>query len=343
MNSSMTPDAAAGVDPFAAAGAALPALDNTFGALVIGTYIALIQYGWMLHQGYQYYSLYKDDMLMLKLLVALVLYYYLVSNYFNPLALQSAVWSIEMMGVTTVRSDILSLSNYLADADEMYQGATIFFSQLFFLRRVYKFGRKFIPIVIFVGLLLLSELGLATAASVDTFVNNTLHDSNQSWMNSAGVGICSLADSILTATLIYSLRRSRTGVHRTDSLIDLLILYAINTGMVTLIVNTLSFILALTMPNNLIYVAVDFIATKLYANTLLAVLVSRRYLAAQTTGGVVHSTSIDLGPASRNMRSGGSHNHHTGVTVETKTFVTSANHPPFFQGDAESDKYSHAV
>ena len=52
-------------------------------------------------------------------------------------------------------------------------------------------------------------------------------------MNSAGVGIASLADTIMTAALIFSLHRSRTGVKRTDSLINVLILYAINTGLLT--------------------------------------------------------------------------------------------------------------
>ncbi|KAH9938785.1 uncharacterized protein BXZ73DRAFT_99846 [Epithele typhae] len=316
MNSSTTPAGAAG------GLLQLPALNNTFGALVIGTYVALIQYGWMLYQGYHYYSLYNNDVLTLKLLVALVLalqtfhtflgmhatYYYLVSNFFNPIALQTAVWSINSMGVTT--------------------GATIFLSQLFFLRRVYKLGRNFIPIVILVGLLLLSELGLAIAVTVDIFVSSTLHNSTQSWMNSAGVGICSLADSILTAT--------------TDSIIDVLTVYAINTGMLTLIVNTLSFILALKMPNNLIYVAIDFIATKLYANTLLAVLLSRRYLAEQTPGGIVQSTSIDLG-STRGMRF--TYNHHInddGITVDAKRAATSSEtHPSFFQDGGS--KFNHTM
>ena len=52
-------------------------------------------------------------------------------------------------------------------------------------------------------------------------------------MNSTGVGIASLADTIMTAALIFSLHRSRTGVKRTDGLINILILYAINTGLVT--------------------------------------------------------------------------------------------------------------
>ena len=50
-------------------------------------------------------------------------------------------------------------------------------------------------------------------------------------MNSAGVGLAALADTLLTTALIFSLHQSRTGIKRTDGIIDVLILYAINTGM----------------------------------------------------------------------------------------------------------------
>ena len=38
------------------------------------------------------------------------------------------------------------------------------------------------------------------------------------------------ADSLLTGVLIVTLHWSRTGIKRTDSMIDVLILYAVSTG-----------------------------------------------------------------------------------------------------------------
>ncbi|KAH9850400.1 hypothetical protein C2E23DRAFT_887305 [Lenzites betulinus] len=255
-----------------------PALDNTFGALLIGCFVGFIQYGWTVNQCYRYFSTYPNDRRILKSLVCTVLiletfhtvlcmhicYYYLIKSYFNPLALEKAVWSINLLGVVTVR--------------RCYSG----FAELFLAAslddrsEVQTSGDS-------CRILLFGEFGFATAVTVDTFLQPTLHNNNQAWMNSAGVGMAVLADSILTAALIFSLHRSRTGIRRTDSIIDLLIMYAINTGLVTGVTNLLSLVFALAMPNNLLYAGIVIVATKLYANSMMAVLNSRRSLAGDRT------------------------------------------------------------
>ncbi|KAM5541605.1 hypothetical protein V8D89_004795 [Ganoderma adspersum] len=330
----------------------IPPLDNTFGALLIGTFIGLIQYGWTAHQTYRYFRMYKEDTWILKSLVAGVLiletfhsilcmhisYFYLTTNYFNPKALQSGVWSIILLGVST--------------------GAVIFLSQLFFLRRVYMIGRKWRPLVAFCALLLLAELGFATAVTVDTFLHPTLHNSSQAWMNSSGVGIAALADTLLTAALIWSLHQSRTGIKSTDSLIDVLIMYSINTGLATGIANILSFGFAISMPHNLIYAGIDIVATKLYANSLMTVLNSRRAL-AQSTSGLVHSSSMDMSvirspPGTRGTISrgtigrGGHRNLHSPIDITvTKETVGGdmmwTNSPDRFRYDSKTDVFGEAV
>ncbi|KAI0357144.1 hypothetical protein OH77DRAFT_1519581 [Trametes cingulata] len=292
----------------------LPSLDNTFGALLLGSFVGLIQYGWTANQCYTYFRTYPKDRWILKGLVTAVLvletlhsalcmhicYYYLTTNYFNPPALQTGVWSINLLGVVT--------------------GAVILASQSFFLRRVYLIGRQFRPLVALAAVLLFGEFGFATAVTIDTFVHPTLHNSNQAWMNSAGVGMAVLADTILTAALIFSLHRSRTGIRRTDSIIDLLIMYAINTGLVTGIMNLLSLVFALAMPNNLIYAGIVIVATKLYANSMMAVLNSRRSLQEQGSG-YVHTTSYDMSAIHR-QRAAASRSERWNVPTDTPAAPT---------------------
>ncbi|TFK87115.1 hypothetical protein K466DRAFT_127255 [Polyporus arcularius HHB13444] len=308
----------------------LPALDNTFGALLIGTFIGLMQYGWTAHQCYNYFRTYQNDMWLLKGLVTVVLvletfhsvlcmhfcYYYLTSNYFKPAALAQGVWSINLLGVST--------------------GAVILISQLFFLRRVYLIGRKFRPLVAFCGVLLLTEFGFATAVTVDTFLHPTLHNSNQAWMNSAGVGIAALADTLLTAALTFSLHQSRTGIKRTDGIIDLLILYAINTGLVTGIFNILSFVFAIAMPNNLIYAGLDIVATKLYANSLMAVLNSRRSLAEHGQG-LVHSSSINMSVLQRSRTTGAGRRNNSMGAIDIKVTHETMTANESLYGDQQKD------
>ncbi|KAI0631714.1 hypothetical protein C8Q77DRAFT_1061482 [Trametes polyzona] len=275
----MTPGLAAGLPK-------VPSLDNTFGALLIGCFVGFIQYGWTANQCYSYFRTYHEDRKVLKGLVSVslrvletfhsvlcmhIIYFYLTTNYFNPMALQQSVWCL--LGVVT--------------------GAVILASQSFFLRRVWKIGRKFRPLVVVAGILLLGEFGGLSllTASGKRFLTPTLHNSSQAWMNSAGVGMAVLSDTLLTAALTFSLHKSRTGIKRTDSTIDLLIMYAINTGGLAnaSITNLLSLIFAIVMPHNLIYAGIVIVATKLYANSMMAVLNSRRSLAAQGT--IVHTTS----------------------------------------------------
>ncbi|KAI1785103.1 hypothetical protein LXA43DRAFT_1066197 [Ganoderma leucocontextum] len=88
----------------------VPPLDNTFGAVLLGTFIGLIFYGITLHQSYRYFRMYPSDLPSLKRLVFFVViletitsamsmhvcYYYLVANYFNPPALLHGMWSIDV-------------------------------------------------------------------------------------------------------------------------------------------------------------------------------------------------------------------------------------------------------
>ncbi|EIW56546.1 uncharacterized protein TRAVEDRAFT_21682 [Trametes versicolor FP-101664 SS1] len=62
----------------------------------------------------------------------------------------------------------------------------------------------------------------------------------------AGVVCIMGADIQLTAVLIYVLRKNRTGLRRTDSIVDILVLYAISTGLLNCLVNVLdmAFVLA---------------------------------------------------------------------------------------------------
>ncbi|KAI0364307.1 hypothetical protein BV20DRAFT_1029923 [Pilatotrama ljubarskyi] len=50
----------------------VPALDNTFGAVLLGTCFGLILYGLTAHQAYRYFRLYPTDVPVLKALVTVL-------------------------------------------------------------------------------------------------------------------------------------------------------------------------------------------------------------------------------------------------------------------------------
>ncbi|KAI0640455.1 hypothetical protein C8Q79DRAFT_453822 [Trametes meyenii] len=203
-------------------------LDTTVGVLLIGNFIALILYGLNLHQVYRYISLYPGDSRWLKGLVALALlletlssafgaqtcYHYLVTNYFHPEALQSGVWSLNMY--------------------PLLGGLAMVVSQSFFARRLWIFEPRYRPAVILSVICSSAELGFFSAATAKMFIINNSDDIKPlARLLPAAFTLALVADLLLTVSLIMVLRRSRTGLRRSDTMIDTLIRYTVNTGLVT--------------------------------------------------------------------------------------------------------------
>ncbi|KAI0667875.1 hypothetical protein C8Q78DRAFT_296927 [Trametes maxima] len=252
-------------------------LDSTFGAVLLGTFIGLILYGLGLHQTYRYARLYPEDSWFLKTLVIVIgaletlhsamnmhtCYYYLVTNYFNPAVLpERGTWSIAFLPSCA--------------------SAIMIVSQIFFARRVWLIGPGYRFVVALAILFLAGEFAFSLGASIEAnIVTGFAEFYNRTWLISACFGMAAAADVLLTGGLIIVLRRSRTGFKRTDGMIDILIIYAINTGLLIGLFNVLSLILAAAMPRNLVYVGLNILTAKLYANCFLAVLNSRKRLASR--------------------------------------------------------------
>ncbi|KAI0326506.1 hypothetical protein GY45DRAFT_1373911 [Cubamyces sp. BRFM 1775] len=245
----------------------LPALDNTYGALLLGTSFGLILYGLTVHQTYRYVRLYPKDKIWLKVLVSgifvfetmntalplIAVYYHLVTNYFNPLSLLEGHWSTRLL--TPISSS-------------------------FYVYRVYHIGPYYTyRICVAVAVILMVGVFAFTAAATVEAFRLSLNDfQHVSWLVSVSFGCAVFADMFLTGALITVLWKSRTGFRRTDSLIEVLVVYSINTGLLTSIFGFLGFVFAIILPGNLIYIGISIVGIKLYANSVLAVLNSRKSL-----------------------------------------------------------------
>ncbi|EIW53736.1 uncharacterized protein TRAVEDRAFT_52859 [Trametes versicolor FP-101664 SS1] len=276
----------------------VPALDNTYGALLIGTFLGLILYGLTLHQAYRYFRLYPNDSKWLNILVAMVLsgcgdFYelfgrarMLVTNYFHPQALTRPSWSVMIISMN------------------------------FFVRRVWIIGARFRPLVIVSILCTLAAQGVLTAVTIKGFIGADQDSSFEEEFalgtkNAIASALALVGDLLLTSVLIYVLHRSRTGYKRTDSMIDLMIMYSVGTGLLTEIAEILTTILAMVYPAQQVYVVVGIPATKcewllcsmdkvqiidefaeVCANTLLVALNSRQYIASCGGSSVSNEISV---------------------------------------------------
>jgi len=86
------------------------------------------------------------------------------------------------------------------------------------------------------------------------------------------------ADVIIAATLVIMLNRSRTGFSKSDTMINKLILFVVNTGLLTSCCAIASLISLVASPRTLIYASFYFCIGRLYSNSLLATLNARRIL-----------------------------------------------------------------
>ncbi|KAI0763282.1 hypothetical protein BD413DRAFT_210368 [Trametes elegans] len=246
-------------------------LPNTFGAYLMCTCLGSIMLGVTIHQTYRYFRFYPNDILALKLLVLLVLgldilhsissmhicYFYLVTHFFDPARLSYGVWSIRLI--------VLEM------------GLLIVVAHCFYARRLYLLANHNVIPAITIGVLLAAELALCIIATVDSYTSVTFYRfEHYSWVMWSILSVAVAADVVATTALTYYLRQSRTGFTRTDSIVDILMVYTVNTGLSTSIATIAALVCAIVMKNNLVYSAILVVGTKMYANSLLAVLNSRR-------------------------------------------------------------------
>ncbi|OSC96593.1 hypothetical protein PYCCODRAFT_1472514 [Trametes coccinea BRFM310] len=265
-----------------------PALENSFGALLLGTYFALMLYGLLVYQSYKYFRKYSKDGIVNKAFVAILLvletlhttvcmhfcYMYLIVYATNEDARKVGIWSLQLYPLLT--------------------GLCVCVSQCFYARRVYLISKKYRILVAIAVILSLAALGFLTAATAIAYIVAKEHKFVYDiWINRTSYATSVVADSITTGLLIFNLKRLHTGIKRTDLLLDRLAAYAINTGLLIGVANMLLFILSFFGKNvQTAFLGIGIPATKLYANSVLTVLNARQSLAEKDTAPV--STHLEF-------------------------------------------------
>ncbi|KIJ43420.1 hypothetical protein M422DRAFT_779791 [Sphaerobolus stellatus SS14] len=273
----------AGTSP-SMASPALPAFDNTLGSMEIGLVISSVLFGILICQSYAYYQRYSHDPLLLRIFVATLViidgihtafiahavYHYTVINYAKPTALSFNEWSL------TIQVPVTTLVGCLA--------------QCFFAGRIYIVGRNIYATIgvistslsafgtehiFFSSFWVLTPNLISEAFSIvvaqklfATKLTSRLHE--LIWAMITSLALDAACDLMIVVTLCYYLNRRRSGFKSTETLINKLIMWTINTGLLTSVVAVVDLICVVSMQDNLVYAGVFFIVSKLYANSVLA-------------------------------------------------------------------------
>ncbi|KAF7368780.1 hypothetical protein MVEN_00203100 [Mycena venus] len=292
----------------------LPKFDTTLGALLVGGLVATSLYGITVIQTFAFFASGTADRASHKALIAFlfildtfdtflnghILYFYLVTNYLAPQAMVSPVWSLIIhVAATSVSNFIVrsaftrrvyrrneqpkytfdTLDCFAVNIGTLYVGIwKLQADMLMYARSILACGliitAKAFTLKSFVGL-----DGLTTLMYLDF---------------AAGTS----SDLSVALALCYLLHRSRTGFERTDSLIGVLIVYTVNTGLLVALDATAGMVSFIFMHNNFIFLGFYLLLSKLYLNSYLAILNVRKGLREKLD----ESKSIHLSRMQSTMR-----------------------------------------
>jgi len=241
------------------------------GAWLIASYFNAIMHGTVILQVYLYFTRFPHDLKPIKWLVGCVLltdvlqtasimavtYRWLITNFENSPGLDTIKWSFNMLFVW---DSILAL-----------------LAQGFFTCRVWAVSHKNKPLCAILAMAVLTRFGLLNAMGVQTWIKQTLHGLTEVlWLLTLGLAFSMCTDVAITTSLIWYLHKSRTGVRKTNSLINRLIIYSMTTALLPCIFDVIVVICIGTMPNNLIWAGIHLILTKTYPTAILATLNTRQ-------------------------------------------------------------------
>ncbi|KAL0579930.1 hypothetical protein V5O48_002101 [Marasmius crinis-equi] len=263
---------------------AFPPLHNTFGALFIGVSLAGALWGITSIQTYNYFMrYYKVDRPIINIMVGAVyaldtahqfmishlLYTYLVSNFGNPVILGTLVWSILIMVLLTG----------------------------------------------FIGLIVQTLLRKGVSSSPSRFVCVGHPDKTSRWhfttfaqlalvggLSRAVNVLGAVSDVSITVVLSFYLWKSKSGIKRTDAIMNRLILFCVRTGLLTTACAILSLITISVFPDTFIYITFYATLARYYSFSLLATLNARAEL-VNGTGYSSFATSLTLEGAGNSVQS----------------------------------------
>ncbi|KAF8632840.1 hypothetical protein AX15_001646 [Amanita polypyramis BW_CC] len=247
-------------------------LDNTMGVMFISLIVTAVLHGMALVQAQHYYTVYPNDITFTKTMVGIMvvidffhflltghaLYDYLITQYYDHLALQRLTWSITL--------------------ETVFCGLNCGLVQIYYALRVWRLSHN-IPLLGLICALILAENVVGIAFATLAFQTKTFFEFLRitPWAISINA-LAATVDIAIAISITVLLRRSRTGSVRTDKLTNRLIIFTINTGLLTSSCALCALVSLVVSDKILIYSAFHLSLGGLYTNSFLVVLNVRQSL-----------------------------------------------------------------
>ncbi|KAH9910156.1 uncharacterized protein BXZ73DRAFT_83961 [Epithele typhae] len=266
--------------------ATAPPLDvpASFGPFLIAVILDLFLYGIVSTQAFLYFTSYKSDPQWMKVLVGIVV----ISDTLNSCLDIIAVYQPLVLHFGDYQA--LMVTQWEFNSDPAITATIAFLVQSFFAWRVKVLTKNkwivgFIYTCAFVSFL--GGIGTTIAATIIPYIPDfhKFQSIINVWLASAVV-----ADIAITTTLVFHLRKRKTGMKFTDTLINKITRLTIETGLLTALWALMDLIFFLVVPTAL-HLVFNFTLSKLYSISLLTSLITRHITTDGSTGDDSHSRS----------------------------------------------------
>jgi len=258
----------------------------TFGALLIGGVLAVLLSGVTWAQTVVYIKLYPADRVHIKMLVFAT---WLLDT-LHSCFITASLWNYLIVGFGDPHSiDIVPLALALTIVVTAILTFTV---QLFFIHRIFILAKRNWLVSSPIAILASARLCFAclTTSRLIKFPSLAHFVETFAWSFTTGLTLSAVVDVLITALMCYLLKRRQQQFSSLNKILDTLILYAFENGILTTVAALLSLITWLTMAENLIFMAAHFVILKFYANSLLATLNARTDLTP--TQVTMHTTCL---------------------------------------------------
>jgi len=239
---------------------------ENLGALEIALALGLMLYGTALTQGYIYYKRSSGDRRFLKIFVGVLLF---LETAHSTTTIHTIYY------ITVTKASHPTANSYPLSGSVVVETLITVLVQCYFVFRIYKLsGRLTIPFICW--LFSMSRFIGGMALGVESFLDVPRQPdgfwllASYGWLITASLTVGAAADILIAASMCFYLRRlaSPTNQHSTAAILDRLIFWSIQTGLVTSLASVASIICFQAM-ENLVWLAVYMILAKLYSNSML--------------------------------------------------------------------------
>ncbi|KAL1682971.1 hypothetical protein EV122DRAFT_258910 [Schizophyllum commune] len=255
-------------------------VDQTIGAMSIGFSLSCLLFGVLSTQVFIYFRRYPHDMygykafvvgiwmleLIGQVLIGHAVYYYTISHFAEPLVFitGNVIWTLI---VQIIFGDIV--------------GSLV---KACFALRVYRFSGRNWWVTGGIFVLILGQFGLGIAYSQRSFVLNRLvFLPKLKTIATLALSANVATDATIALSLCFFLGKYRTGHRKSDTMVNKLTAYAINTGLLTSLISLATLLLYNFRPQTFEFMAMFFVLSKLYAITLMCTLTTRKIIRGRGT------------------------------------------------------------